>query len=65
MKSPPEEDLDEEAAARLSHPGSATVYSLEEFGDSVCIVSEYVRGRTLHQSGPLSAKILRALESSS
>lgn len=37
------------AAARLSHPGIATVYSLEEFDDSVCIVSEYVHGLTLRQ----------------
>jgi len=37
------------AAARLSHPGIATVYSLEEFDQSVCIVSEYVPGCTLRQ----------------
>jgi serine/threonine protein kinase len=37
------------AAARLSHPGIATVYSLEEFGDSICIVSEYVHRQTLLQ----------------
>jgi eukaryotic-like serine/threonine-protein kinase len=37
------------AAARLAHPGIATVYSLEEFNDSVCIVSEYVQGPTLQQ----------------
>ncbi len=37
------------AAAKLSHPGIATVYSLEEYGDSLYIVSEYVRGRTLLQ----------------
>lgn len=37
------------AAAKLSHPGIATVYSLEEFDDSVYMVSEYVRGFTLHQ----------------
>lgn len=35
------------AAAALSHPGVATVYALEEEGDAVYIVSEYVRGRTL------------------
>jgi serine/threonine protein kinase len=38
------------AAARLSHADIATVYSLEEFDDSVCIVSEYVQGLTLRQS---------------
>ncbi len=37
------------AAGRLSHQGIATVYSLEEFGDDLYIVSEYVRGRTLRQ----------------
>jgi hypothetical protein len=44
------------AAARLSHPGIATVYSLEEFENGLCIVSEYVRGQTLHQimkGGPI------------
>ena len=37
------------AAAKLSHPGIATVYSLEEQDDSVYMVSEYVQGLTLHQ----------------
>ncbi len=37
------------AAARLSDPGIATVYSFEEFDDDLCIVSEYIPGRTLHQ----------------
>jgi eukaryotic-like serine/threonine-protein kinase len=37
------------AAARLSHPGIATVYSLEECEDGLYMVSEYVRGQTLHQ----------------
>ncbi|MDM7996471.1 MAG: serine/threonine-protein kinase [Acidobacteriota bacterium] len=37
------------AAARLSHAGIATVYALEEFDHSVCIVSEYVPGCTLRQ----------------
>jgi eukaryotic-like serine/threonine-protein kinase len=37
------------AAARLSHPGIATVYALDEFDQSVCIVSEYVQGSTLRQ----------------
>jgi len=37
------------AAARLSHPSIATVYALEEFDDSVCIVSEYIQGPTLSQ----------------
>jgi eukaryotic-like serine/threonine-protein kinase len=44
------------AAARLSNPGIATVYSLEEFDGSLCIVSEYVKGATLQKillSGPL------------
>jgi serine/threonine protein kinase len=37
------------AAAKFSHPGIATVYSLEEMGERLCIVSEYVRGSTLRQ----------------
>lgn len=37
------------AAARISHPGIATVYSLEESGEDIYIISEYVRGRTLRQ----------------
>jgi len=60
------------AAARLSHPGIATVYSLEEFGESFYIVSEYVSGHTLLkliQSGPvpipqlvdISVQLVRAL----
>ncbi|HEV8131346.1 MAG TPA: serine/threonine-protein kinase [Acidobacteriota bacterium] len=35
------------AAASLSHPGIATVYGLEEAGDVLFIVYEYVRGETL------------------
>jgi hypothetical protein len=44
------------AAAKFSHPGIATVYALEEFGNNLYIVSEYVRGSTLRQimkNGPL------------
>jgi eukaryotic-like serine/threonine-protein kinase len=37
------------AAARLSHPGVATVYSLDECEEGLYMVSEYVRGQTLHQ----------------
>lgn len=49
------------AAARLSHPGIATVYALEEFDDDLYIVSEYVPGRTLLAEldrGPLSLPLL-------
>jgi len=35
------------AAARLSHPGIATVFALEEIGDELFIACEYVPGRTL------------------
>jgi serine/threonine protein kinase len=44
------------AAARLSHPGIATVYSLDECEEGLYMVCEYVRGQTLHQimaGGPL------------
>ena len=37
------------AAAGLSHPGIATVYALEEFGDDLYIASEYVPGATLRE----------------
>jgi serine/threonine protein kinase len=44
------------AAASLSHPGIATVYSLDECEEGLYMVSEYVQGQTLDQimaSGPL------------
>jgi serine/threonine protein kinase len=43
-------------AAALSDPGIATVYALEESGDELFIVSEFVSGRTLREElahGPL------------
>ncbi len=49
------------AAARLSHSGIATVYSLEEFENTLYIVSEYVPGDTLLQwmvERPLPLSIL-------
>jgi tRNA A-37 threonylcarbamoyl transferase component Bud32 len=45
------------AAARLSHPGIATVYALEQFEEALYMVSEYVRGDTLLkliEAGPVS-----------
>ena len=44
------------AAAALGHPGIATVFALEEFGDHLYIVYEFVEGRTLRDElidGPL------------
>ncbi len=49
------------AVAALSHPGVATVFSLEELDGILCIVSEYVRGETLRAElarGPLPTKTL-------
>lgn len=49
------------AAARLSHPGIATVYSFEELEDKLYIVSEYVKGNTLLQvmaEGPLRMPVV-------
>jgi serine/threonine-protein kinase len=47
------------AAAALSHPGIATVYALEEFGDELFLACEYVPGPTLRSlldKGPLPAR---------
>ncbi len=44
------------AAARLSHPGIAIIYALEEIDDQLVIVSEYLEGETLRAEmtrGPL------------
>ncbi|MBP1637111.1 MAG: stkP 2 [Acidobacteria bacterium] len=48
--------LEARAAAALSHPGIATVYSLDEIEGFVCLVSEYLDGQTLRDEldgGPL------------
>jgi len=45
------------AAAALSHPAIATIYTLEETADALYIVGELVRGRTLREEladGPLA-----------
>ena len=60
------------AAAALSHPGIATVFTLEEFDGHLYLVREYVAGHTLRETlrrGPLSideilavaGKVARAL----
>ena len=44
------------AAAGLSHPGIATVFALEEIGEELYLVCEYVAGQSLRKllgSGPL------------
>lgn len=49
------------AAAVLTHPGVATVYSLEEIDGHVLIASELVRGHTLREelwAGPLAPAVL-------
>jgi serine/threonine protein kinase len=46
------------AAAALTHPGIATVYALEEFGNDLFIASEFIAGETLRDEigqGPADA----------
>ena len=61
------------AAAGLAHPNIATVYALEEFDGELCIVGEFVPGRTAREllvEGPLGLQdvlriatdVARALE---
>jgi len=53
--------LEARAAAALSHPAIATVFSLEELDGRLCLVSEYVRGDTLRTEldhGPFSLDLL-------
>lgn len=53
--------LEARAAAALSHPAIATVFSLEELDSRLCLVSEYVRGDTLRAEldhGPFSLDLL-------
>ena len=60
------------AAAALSHPGIATIFTLEEFDGHLYLIREYVAGRTLReklQQGPIpiddilsiACKVARAL----
>jgi predicted Ser/Thr protein kinase len=52
------------AAATISHPAVAVVYALEEIGDHLFIVSEYVQGETLRNviaHGPLPADRARSI----
>ena len=53
--------LEARAAAALSHPAIATVFSIEDLDGRLCLVSEYVRGDTLRAEldhGPLSLDLL-------
>lgn len=53
--------LEARAAAALSHPGIATVFSLEEIEGHLCLVTEYVEGDTLRseiEHGPLSLDLV-------
>ncbi len=46
------------AAGQLAHPGIATVYALEEFGDDLFIAGEFIAGETLREEvsrGPADA----------
>ena len=49
------------AVAQLTHPGIATVFALEEFGDDLFIAGEFVAGETLReelQRGPVNPAAL-------
>lgn len=49
------------AAGRLTHPGIATVYALEEHDGHLCLVCEFVHGHTLRaeiERGPLDLPTL-------
>ena len=49
------------AAAALSHPAIATVFSIDELDGRLCLVTEYVRGDTLRAElahGPFSLELL-------
>jgi serine/threonine protein kinase len=51
------------AAASLSHPGIATVYSLDEIDGHVYLASEHIEGKTLREeleNGPLGPSEARA-----
>jgi serine/threonine protein kinase len=51
------------AAASLAHPGICTVHALEEIGDEVFIVTEFIEGRTLREeldAGRPDVQTLRA-----
>jgi serine/threonine protein kinase len=53
--------LEARAAAALSHPAIATVFSLEELDGRLCLVTEYVRGDTIRseiEHGPLSLDLV-------
>ncbi len=53
--------LEARAAAALSHPAIATVFSIEELDGRLCLVTEYVRGDTLRaelEHGPFSLDLL-------
>lgn len=54
------------AAAALSHPGIATIFTLEEFDGRLYLIREYVAGRTLRETlrqGPLPIDEILAIAS--
>ena len=55
--------LEARAAAALSHPAIATVFSLEELDGRLCLVTEYVRGDTLRAELDARAVLARPARS--
>jgi predicted Ser/Thr protein kinase len=53
--------IEARAAATLSHPGIATLFALEEIDDTLFLVFEFVRGRTLREMAQEKALPPRAV----
>lgn len=55
-------EVEAQAAASLNHPNIATIYSIEEDGDELFIVMEYVDGRELRQIAGASSELAPTID---